>query len=81
MAGTPGEYGNSKVLIVIFLFHINSIIRTLPFKISFVSGWEKMSPAISGFKKLKWFHVTLAKGRVKYAIPTGSCAVVILLSL
>ena len=31
---------NSRVLIVIFLFHINSIICTLPFKISFVSGRE-----------------------------------------
>jgi len=40
-----------------------------------------MSPAISGFKKLKWFHGTLAKGRVKYAVQTGSCAVVVILSL
>ena len=68
---------NSEVLIVIFLFHVNSIIRTLPFKISFVTGGEKMSPAISGLKKLNWFHVTLTKERVKCADPTHACAAVI----
>ena len=40
-----------------------------------------MSPAISGFKKLKWFHVMLAKGHMKCAVKTGSCGVVIILSL
>ena len=34
-----------------------------------------MIPAISGFKKLKRFHVTLAKGPMKCAVQTGSCAV------